>query len=95
MCANRCRNFRSQKCAQERKREDSKIRRSYNRNTEHVEYKSISDTSNNRGDWNHLKLFRKYLSNIPARHGIKELQKTAILGTAHILRSSSTKHSTL
>jgi enolase len=30
--------------------------------------------------------FRKYLSSIPGKHDIKELQKTAILGTAHILR---------
>jgi hypothetical protein len=26
---------------------------------------------------------RQYLSNIPGKHEIKELQKTAILGTAH------------
>ena len=32
------------------------------------------------------KPFRKYLSNIPGNHEVKELQKTAILGTAHILR---------
>jgi hypothetical protein len=32
------------------------------------------------------KSFRKYASNIPGNHKIKELQKTAILGTAHILR---------
>ena len=32
------------------------------------------------------KSFRKYVSNIPGKHLIKELQKTAILGTAHILR---------
>ena len=32
------------------------------------------------------KSFRKYLSNIPGKHEIKELQKTAILGTAHTLR---------
>ena len=31
------------------------------------------------------KSFRKYVSNIPGRHEVKELQKTAILGTAHIL----------
>jgi len=31
-------------------------------------------------------LFRKYVSNIPGKHEVKELQKTAILGTAHILR---------
>jgi hypothetical protein len=32
------------------------------------------------------KSFRKYVSNIPGNHKVKELQKTAILGTAHILR---------
>jgi hypothetical protein len=30
--------------------------------------------------------FRKYVSDIPGNHDVKELQKTAILGTAHILR---------
>jgi hypothetical protein len=30
--------------------------------------------------------FRKYMSNIPGNHEVKELQKTAILDTAHILR---------
>jgi hypothetical protein len=30
--------------------------------------------------------FRKYVSDIPGNDDIKELQKTAILGTAHILR---------
>ena len=33
-----------------------------------------------------LKSFRKYVSNIPGNHEVKELQKTAILDTAHILR---------
>jgi hypothetical protein len=32
------------------------------------------------------KSLRQYLSNIPGKHEIEELQKTAILGTAHILR---------
>jgi len=32
------------------------------------------------------KSFRKYVSNIPGKHEVKEVQKTAILGTAHILR---------
>jgi len=31
------------------------------------------------------KSFRKYVSNIPGKHEMKELQKTAILGTAHII----------
>jgi len=32
------------------------------------------------------KSFRKYVSNIPGKHEVKALQKTAILGIAHILR---------
>ena len=32
------------------------------------------------------KSFRKYVSNIPGIYEVRELQKTAILGTAHILR---------
>ena len=32
------------------------------------------------------KSFRQYVSNIPGNRGVRELQKTAILGTAHILR---------
>jgi hypothetical protein len=32
------------------------------------------------------KSFRKYVSTIPGNHEVKELQKTAILGTARILR---------
>jgi hypothetical protein len=33
------------------------------------------------------KSLRKYLSSVPGKHDIKELQKTATLGTAHILRT--------
>jgi hypothetical protein len=33
-----------------------------------------------------LKSFSKYVSNIPGNHEVKELEKKAILGTAHILR---------
>jgi len=36
------------------------------------------------------KSFRKYVSNIAGNHEVKELQKTAILGTAHILRKVPT-----
>ena len=30
--------------------------------------------------------FRKYVSNIPGKHEVKKRHKTAILGTAHMLR---------
>ena len=39
------------------------------------------------------KSFRKYVSNISGKHEVKELQKTAILGTAHILREVKLKQS--
>jgi hypothetical protein len=32
------------------------------------------------------KSFIKYVSTIPGNHDVRELQKTAILGTTHILR---------
>jgi hypothetical protein len=32
------------------------------------------------------KLFRKYMSSISGNHEVRELQKTAILGTGHIFR---------
>jgi hypothetical protein len=32
------------------------------------------------------KSFRKYASSIPGNHEVRELQKTAMLGTAHIFR---------
>jgi hypothetical protein len=32
------------------------------------------------------KSFTKYVSSIPGNHEVREIQKTAILGTAHILR---------
>jgi hypothetical protein len=32
------------------------------------------------------KSYRKYVGTIPGNHKVRELQKTAILGTAHVLR---------
>jgi hypothetical protein len=51
-----------------------------------VECKNKDDISNNRGDWTISESFIKYMSNIPGKHEVKELKKTAIWGTAHILR---------
>jgi len=33
------------------------------------------------------KSFIKYVSNLPGKHEVKELQKTAIFGTEHMLRN--------
>ena len=45
--------------------------------------KNKGDTSNNCSD---CKSLRKYVSDKPGQHDFKELQKTTILGTAHIFR---------
>jgi hypothetical protein len=37
------------------------------------------------------KSFRKYVSNIPGNHEVRELQKTAILGAAHSSESANVK----
>jgi len=51
-----------------------------------VECKNKSDTVIIGATGTILKSFRKYVSNIPGKYKVKELQKTAIFGTAHILR---------
>jgi hypothetical protein len=51
-----------------------------------VECKNKSDTVITGATGTISKSFRKYVSNIPGNHKVRELQKTAILGTAHILR---------
>jgi len=60
--------------------------RPYNRKTVQVECKSKDDTVIIGATGTFSKSFRKYVSNVPGKHEVKELQKTAILGTAHILR---------
>ena len=49
-----------------------------------MECENNSDTSSNRGK-SVSESFRNYLSNIPGKHDVKELEKTAILSTAHIV----------
>ena len=86
MYANSCCIFRRQKCDKEGSREITKykdftieIQRMWNVKTNVI--KVIIGATGTIS-----KSFRKYLSNIPGKHEIKELQKTAILGTAHTLR---------
>ena len=56
-----------------------------------VQYLEMHDNKNNipATTWANVsrsKQFRKYLSNTPRKHEFKELQKTAVLGAAHVLR---------
>jgi hypothetical protein len=49
-------------------------------------FKNKSDTSNSTGNWNHLKTTQTIPAQYTGRTLHHELKKTAILGTAHILR---------
>jgi hypothetical protein len=48
--------------------------------------KHENDTNNNRKIGTISESFRKYLNNISGKHDIRKQQKTAMLGTAHMLR---------
>ena len=48
----------------------------------HMEFKSKSDTSNNKGNWKHFIITQT----IQGKNEIKEIKTTTILGTVHILR---------
>jgi hypothetical protein len=60
------------------------------RNSVYAECKNKSDTNNKKGNWDHFRIIQKgpeqQMPYLPGKQEIKELQKTAILGTAHIPR---------
>jgi hypothetical protein len=83
MSVNRHCNFRRYKRDQERGRNDFEIYRSYV-NTVHVECKK-KETPKTKGATGTIsKSFKKSLNNTSGKH-IKELDKTATLGTAYML----------
>jgi hypothetical protein len=49
-----------------------------------VECKNTRESSNKGATGTISESLRKYMGNLPEKHKIKALQKTAILGTAHI-----------
>jgi hypothetical protein len=73
-----------QKFDQERSCEGFKVYRLHNRNSVYVECESKSVLVITGVTGNISKSLRQYLSNIPGKHEIKELQKTATLGTAQM-----------
>ena len=65
------------------------IVRPYNRNTEYVECKNKSDTSNNRGDWDYFKVIQK----IREQHTRKPLSQETT-ENSHIGHCTHTAEST-
>ena len=56
------------------------------RDTTNVEPEMYDYTSTNWSQWNSNKKLTETLEAVPGRHSIESLQKTAILGTSHIIR---------
>ena len=56
------------------------------RDTTNVEPEMHDYSSNNWSHWNKMRSLRKNLEAVPGKHSIDSLQKTAILGTSHIIR---------
>ena len=81
-CGNTCR----QKCCAKRSRKEVKIQEFRHRDTTNVEPEMYDYTSNNWRYWNGNEKLRKNLEDISGKHSIDSLQKTAILGTSHIIR---------
>ena len=80
-CGNTCR----QKCCAKGSGKEVKIQEFMYRDTANVEPKMYDHTSNN---WTGIvtRSFRKNLEAVPGKHSIDSLQKTAILGTSHIIQ---------
>ena len=77
-CGNTCR----QKCCAKGSGKEVKIQEFVYRDTTHVEPQMYNCTSNNWSHWNSNEKFKEKFGNYTR----KTLQKTAILGTSHIIR---------
>ena len=86
MHTDRCGNTRRQKCCAKGSGKEVKIQEFVYRDTANVEPEMYDCTSNNWNHWNSNEKFKKSLETIPEKHSIDSLQKTAILGTSHIIR---------
>ena len=77
-CGNTCR----QNCRAKGSGKEVKIQELRYRDITNVEPEMYDYTGNNWSHWNSL---RKSLEAVPGKHSVDSLQKTAILGTSHII----------
>jgi predicted Ser/Thr protein kinase len=66
---------------------EGKIQEFRYRDKTKVEPEMYDYTSNKLSHWNSNGKLKEILENIPEKHTIDSLQKTAILGTSHIIRN--------
>ena len=85
MHTDRCGNTGRQKCCAKGSGKEVKIQEFMYRDTTNVELEMYDCTSNNWSNWNSNENLKENLETVPGKHSIDSLQKTAILGTSHIL----------
>ena len=86
MHTDRCGNTRRQKCCAKGRGKEVKIHEFMYRDTTNVEPEMYDYTSNNWSHWNSNEKLKENLEAVPGKHSIDSLQKTAMLGTSHIIR---------
>ena len=85
MHTDRCGNTRRQKCCAKGSRKEVEIQFMY-RDTTNVEPEMYDYTSNNWSHWNSNEKLKEKFGSGTRKTFIDSLQKTAILGTSHIIR---------
>jgi hypothetical protein len=78
-------NTRRQKCCAKRSGKEVKIPEFMYRDTTNVEPEMYDYTSDNWSHWNSNEKLKKNLEAVPGKNSIDSLQKTAILGTSHVI----------
>ena len=86
MYTDRCGNTRRQKLSAKGSGKEFKIQEFGYRDTTNVEPEMYDYTSNNWSHWNSNEKLKKNVEAVPGKYSIDSLQKTAILGTSHIIR---------
>ena len=86
MHTDRCGNTRRQKCCAKGSGKEVKIQEFMYRDTKNVEPEMYDYTSNNWSDWNSNEKLKEKFGNCTRKNSIDSLQKTAVLGTSHIIR---------
>jgi hypothetical protein len=81
-CGNTCR----QKCCAKGSGKEVKIQEFVYRDTTNVESEMYAYSGNNWSNWSSNEKLKENLEAVPGKHSIVSLQKTAILGTSHIIR---------
>jgi hypothetical protein len=86
MHTDRCGNTHRQKCCVKGSGKEVKIQEFRYRIVTNLAPEMYGYTSYSWSHWNSIESLRKNLEAMPGKHSIDSLQKTAILGTSHIIR---------